>query len=588
MDKTHSRPSLRHYLWLLLKVLKVSPWLATGWCLISLFTAGMGAVSLLVLREAVNTLVTADTVRTAFPWLITLCIFYFIGQAISICLPFLREHLRIKAGYALQRTALEKISKLPIEAFDDKDTHDLISRVSAGGDGRAVQLLGSSLVLIEILPTIVVSIFILGMVSIWIAVSVVIGSVLLRIFEIQMGMRIRHFEVENTQKQRLSGYYAQLLSGRHAASEIRIWGIEDTLLDRWAETVKEYFDLKLRIIFKNNYQGLLHTLGFITFLTSALLIIAHTQGSIEPGLAALVLSALWNTVSGMNSVQGYVITTVQHAGYGEDLHRLLEDFQDEEDTSVVSTQQGPYIIRDNIGLHNVSYRYPGSETYALNNITMEIRAGETLALVGTNGAGKTTLAHLLAGLRPPTQGHITIDDTDIATLTSEAHRRSCTMVFQHPVHYPASLQDNVKLNDKEKPNAHLKATLDHVGLPDSKFSLNTFLGPEFGGVDLSGGEWQRIAIARCLIKKETQFIIFDEPTASLDPLAEMEIFKQFIELVEGRTALLIAHRLGPTRFADRVAMLENGHLVEIGKPADLLSKNSKYAHMFATQQKWYK
>lgn len=587
MEKSQSRPSFRNYLWLLLKVLKVAPWLATCWCLISLITAGMSAIGLLVLREAVNTLVTADTVRTALPWLITLCIFYFLGQAISIYLPFLREQLRIKAGYALQRTVLEKISKLPIEAFDDEDTHNLISRASGGGDGRAVQLLGSSLALIEILPTIIMSIFILGMVSIWIAVSVVIGSLLLRFLEIQMGTRIRHFEVENTQKQRLASYYAQLLTGRHTASEIRIWCIGDILLGRWAETLKEYFDLKLRIIFKNNCQGLLHTFGFITFLTTALVIIARTQGSIEPGLAALVLSALWNTSTGMNSIQGYVLITVQHAGYGEDLHRLLNDFQDEA-TSATATQQGPYTIRDNICLHNVSYRYPGTETYVLKNITMEIRAGETLALVGTNGAGKTTLAHILAGLRPLTQGHITIDNTDIATLTSEAHRRSCTMVFQHPVHYPASLQDNVKLNDEHKPNSYLEATLAHVGLPESKFSLDTFLGPEFGGVDLSGGEWQRVAIARCLIKKGTQFIIFDEPTASLDPMAEMEIFEQFIELVEGRTALLIAHRLGPTRFADRVAMLENGHLVEIGKPADLLSKNSKYAHMFATQQKWYK
>ena len=586
MAKSQSRPSFRNYLWILLKVLKVAPWLATCWCLISLITAGMSAIGLLVLREAVNTLVTADTVRTALPWLITLCIFYFIEQAISIYLPFLREQLRIKAGYALQRTALEKISKLPIEGFDDEDTHNLISRVS-GGDNRAVQLLGSSLALIGILPTIIMSIFILGMVSIWIAVSIVIGALLLRIFEIQMGTRIRHFEVENTQKQRLASYYAQLLTGRHTASEIRIWCIGDTLLGRWAETLKEYFDLKLRIIFKNSCQGLLHTFGFITFLTIALIIIASTQGSIEPGLAALVLTALWNTSTGMNSLQGYVITTVQHAGYGEDLHRLLNDFQEEE-ASVTPTQQGPYIIRESIRLHNVSYRYPGTDTYALHNITMEIRAGETLALVGTNGAGKTTLAHLLAGLRPPTQGHITIDNTDIATLTSEAHRRSCTMVFQHPVHYPASLQDNVKLNDEHKPKSYLEATLAHVGLPGSKFSLDTFLGPEFGGVDLSGGEWQRVAIARCLIKKGTPFTIFDEPTASLDPMAEMEIFEQFIELVEGRTALLIAHRLGPTRFADRVAMLENGHLVEIGKPADLLSKNSKYAHMFATQQKWYK
>ena len=113
------------------------------------------------------------------------------------------------------------------------------------------------------------------------------------------------------------------------------------------------------------------------------------------------------------------------------------------------------------------------------------------------------------------------------------------------------------------------------------------MGPEFGGVDFSGGEWQRVAIARSLIKEESEFVIFDEPTAALDPLAELEIFQQFVELVEGKTALLIAHRLGPTRLADRVVVLDNGHVVEIGNPTELLQRNGKYAEMFAAQSEWY-
>ena len=181
-----------------------------------------------------------------------------------------------------------------------------------------------------------------------------------------------------------------------------------------------------------------------------------------------------------------------------------------------------------------------------------------------------------------------IDGTDITRLTPEAHRHVCSMVFQHPTHYPASLKDNIKLNANRIPDAHLESILTRLGLADRKFSLRKFLGPEFGGVDLSGGEWQHIAIARCLIKKETQFVIFDEPTASLDPLAEMRIFEQFLKLVDGRTAVLIAHRLGPTRFADRVAVLENGHLAEIGTPRELLTQKSRYAHMFSTQREWYK
>lgn len=587
MKNIKSSPSFQNLLWLLGSVLKVTPWLATGWLFGSLIIAGIGASELLVLRKTVNTLVTSETWHAAVPWLVTLCLLFLTQHAIGVFLPLLREQLRIKAGYTLQHAALEKIGKLPLEAFDEEDSHNLINRIATGSDTRSIQLIENVLAVIEMLPTLLTCIVILGMMSPWVAVSVLIGTLLLRYCEIQMGARVRHFEVENTHEKRLSDYYTQLLTGRETAAEIRIWGIGDILRQRWRETLSRYLSLQLRVSFKNTSHGLLHTLGFTTFLATALVIITRMQGSIEPGLAALVLKALWDIASGMHGLQGHVIMAVQHAGYGEDLHRLLEGFETEE-TSAKTTRKRPYLIQDGIRLENVSYRYPGTETDTLRNINLTVRTGETLAIVGTNGAGKTTLAHLLAGLRSPTQGQMLIDGTDITRLTPEAHRRVSSMVFQHPTHYPASLKDNIKLNANRIPDAQLESILTRLGLADRKFSLRKFLGPEFGGVDLSGGEWQHIAIARCLIKKETQFVIFDEPTAALDPLAEMRIFEQFIKLVDGRTAVLIAHRLGPTRFADRVAVLENGHLAEIGTPRELLTQKSRYAHMFATQREWYK
>ena len=197
------------------------------------------------------------------------------------------------------------------------------------------------------------------------------------------------------------------------------------------------------------------------------------------------------------------------------------------------------------------------------------------------------MAHILAGLRSPTAGHATIDGIDTATISSEDLRRACTVVFQHPARYPTTLRENLVLDSTDAANAHVAEILTQVGLPSERFPLNTFLGPEFGGVDFSGGEWQRVAIARSLIKEGGEFVIFDEPTAALDPLAELEIFQQFVELVDGKTALLIAHRLGPTRLADRVVVLDNGRIVEIGNPTELLQQNGKYAEMFAAQSEWY-
>ena len=160
------------------------------------------------------------------------------------------------------------------------------------------------------------------------------------------------------------------------------------------------------------------------------------------------------------------------------------------------------------------------------------------------------------------------------------------MVFQQPARYPAILRENLALDRTKGSDEHAKNVLTQVGLASEAVPLDGLLGPEFGGVDLSGGEWQRVGIARSLMK-ESEFIIFDEPTASLDPLAELEIFERFVELVGGKTAVLIAHRLGPTRFADRVIVLEKGRLVEAGTPTDLLEKKGKYAQMFALQSEWY-
>lgn len=580
-----TRPSFRDLLWLFARVLKASSFIATVWIILVLINAGAGAAQLLVIRETVNTLVDADLINSAVPWLAALCSLFFIEQAISTFLPLLREQLRIRAGFTLQRAALQKTGKLPLEAFDDEESHDLINRVLAGGDSSVVQLMQNGLGLIEFIPVLLTSTVVLGLISIWIPAIIISGAILLRVFEIRMGARVRHFEVENTRNKRLADYYAQLLTERRSAPEIRLWSIGETLLHRWRTILAQYLRERLHIGFQNASQGIFQVFIFVAIIAGALLVTSLSQGRVEAGLAALVLTALRNITAGMNSMQYLVIGFVQHAGYGEDLRRLLERDQDED--SPTKRTRYPHPIREGIRLHDVAYRYPGADIDALSNINIDIHPGEILAIVGENGAGKTTLAHILAGLRSPTTGHITIDGIDTATIPSEDLRRACTAVFQHPARYPATLQENLVLDSIDATDADAEAILTQVGLPVERFSLNTFLGPEFGGVDFSGGEWQRVAIARSLIKEGGEFVIFDEPTAALDPLAELEIFQQFVELVEGKTALLIAHRLGPTRLADRVVVLDNGYIAEIGNPTELLQRNGKYAEMFAAQSEWY-
>ena len=580
-----TRPSFRDLLWLFGQVLKASPFIAAVWITLVLINAGAAAAHLLVLRETVNTLVDADLLGSAVPWLTALCLLFLIEQAILTLLPLLREQLRIKAGFALQRAALQKTGKLPLEAFDDEESHDLINRVVTGGDSNIVQLMQNGLNLIEYTPILFVSAVVLGLISIWIPLIIIGGAILLRVFEIRMGTRVRHFEVENTRNKRLADYYVQLLTERRSGAEIRLWSIGETLLQRWRTILAQYLQERLHIDFRNASQGIFQVFIFVAIIAGALLVTSLSQGRVEAGLAALVLEAFRNITAGMNSMQYFVIGFVQHAGYGEDLRRLLE--KKEEEAAPETQTPSPHPMREGIRLHSVAYRYPGADTDALSDINIHIRPGEILAIVGENGAGKTTLAHILAGLRSPTAGHVTIDGINAATISSEDLRRACTVVFQHPARYPTTLRENLVLDGAHASDAHAEATLTQVGLPTERYPLDSLLGPEFGGADFSGGEWQRVAIARSLIKEGDEFVIFDEPTAALDPLAELEIFQQFVELVEGKTALLIAHRLGPTRLVDRVVVLDGGRIVEIGNPTELLQRNGKYAEMFAAQSEWY-
>lgn len=543
------------------------------------------ASTLLMLRTTVNHLVNDHTLTLAFPWLIMLCVVFVGQQTILIVLPLLREKMRIKAGFALQQQALAKIGKLPLEAFDDKQTYDLVYRIVGGADVRGTRLMADALWIIEYLPVFVTSVVILGLISPWLPVTLVIGVVFMQFFGTHFGKRERRFEVENTDLKRLSGYYTQLLTSRESASETRLWGIAQTLLQRWRAALSAYMSGRLRVAFQNTYEGVLSTFLFTLVFAVSLYVVSLSSGRIEAGLAALVLQALRNISAGMNSAQYTVTSFIQHMGYGEDFRRLMQIPSGK--AAVDRPVAYPSPLRKGIRLQGVTYRYNGSDTDAIVDINLHLHPGEVLAIVGENGAGKTTLAHILAGLRVPTRGQITIDNVNSENIDPDDIRKVCTFVFQHPIRYPATLHENVNPHMDKNTDADLQATLHQVGLPHEYLPLETLLGPEFGGVDISGGEWQRVALARSLVKKESKLVIFDEPTAALDPLAELELFKHFTALVDGKTALLIAHRLGPTRLADRVAVLEKGALVEIGTPAELLEKNGKYAEMFNAQSQWY-
>ncbi len=239
-----------------------------------------------------------------------------------------------------------------------------------------------------------------------------------------------------------------------------------------------------------------------------------------------------------------------------------------------------------IHLRGVSFAYPGGGD-VLRDISLDIRHGETLAIVGENGAGKTTLTKLIVGLYQPTEGVVLYGDRDINKVSPRRRFESVSGVFQQFVRYKMTLGENIRISDMDSAAATDDA-IKTAGVPRERFAqgLDTMLSREYGGTELSGGQWQRVAIARGFFRAHA-VIILDEPTAAIDPLEESNIFRLFKESARGKTAVLVTHRLGSAKIADRIIVVEAGQIIERGNHAELMALGGKYFSMFTEQAGWY-
>lgn len=270
-------------------------------------------------------------------------------------------------------------------------------------------------------------------------------------------------------------------------------------------------------------------------------------------------------------------------------------------------------IAEGIRAEHIRFRYPGRDADAVADVSFEIRAGETLAIVGENGSGKSTLVKLLLGLYLPQEGRITYDGHDISAYSGASLVRNTSAVFQDFQRYKLSLKDNAAISDLERaervcgfadtPERLLKispsdavtreitASLASLGVdtadagrfPDG---VETVLAREFGGIDLSGGQWQKVAIARGLFRRHT-LIALDEPTAAIDPLEETRLYRRFAEISRGKTALLVTHRLGSVWIADRILVMDKGRIVQEGRHEELMRVPGRYREMWEAQAAWY-
>lgn len=314
------------------------------------------------------------------------------------------------------------------------------------------------------------------------------------------------------------------------------------------------------------------------------LVQAAISGEISVGAFAAVFSSISLVFSVMEAIIIRNLGVVSHnIGQAKNFLSFLKLPESKGEIKQIDVSQG-------IEMRNVCFRYPGSDYYALENINLSIAPGETIAIVGENGAGKSTLIKLLAGIYRPTEGEVNIGGESTKAVQPSCYYRFMSAAFQKFQRYKLSLRDNVEISDfnqKERDTEEVLNSMDLYVEPNI-FSegMETILSSEFDGVDISGGLWQRIAIARALYRK-CAIIFLDEPTAAIDPIEESKVYKQFSLLSQNKMAIIITHRLGSAKIADRILVMDKGQIIETGTHEELINQNGKYAMMYQLQAGWY-
>jgi ATP-binding cassette, subfamily B, bacterial len=399
---------------------------------------------------------------------------------------------------------------------------------------------------------------------------------------------------QRTTIERQTWYFNWMLTGDAHAKEMRLFALGSLFSRQFRHLRQKLYRENLAIATRRSVADLIAqtSAGLFVFAAYAFIAYRTLHGILTLGDLVMFSQAFQRGRGALQGVLG------GFAGLYEDNLFLsnLYEFLDLKPKLLepLHPKPIPRPMRTGIVFDRVSFQYSSTSRQALEDVTLIIRPGEVVALVGENGSGKTTLIKLLCRLYDPTQGSIAFDGIDLRQFNTAAWRREISVIFQDYAKYHLTARENIWFGNIDLPpdDQQIVTAARYAGADEVISSLphgyETILGKWFeDGEELSIGQWQKIALARAFLR-DAQIIVLDEPTSALDALAEHEVFKQFRQLVKGRTAILISHRLSTVKMADCIYVLENGRIVESGTHDQLVRREGTYAHLFETQAQYYR
>ncbi|MBC2717404.1 MAG: ABC transporter ATP-binding protein [Desulfobacteraceae bacterium] len=504
----------------------------------------------------------------------------------------IQEGLTLTVSDRMYDVLHAKSTSVDLDYYENPKYFDTLHRAQREGPFRPTQIVNTLLLLSQN------SISLLAMAALLISFHWGVTIILLAaatpgiIVRVKYSRKIFQWHRERTPENRKAMYYNWILTGNIHAKEVRLFGIGDEISSQFRN---------VRHILRQEKLAITRQRAIADFFTQTLgtLAIFAALGAIAYR-AVLGLITLGDMVMFFQAFQRGLIFLRNILQNMADLYEnnlflsYLYEFLDVE--SIVKEPAAPLPVpkhlQHGIAFDRVWFRYPNTDQMILKDITLNIKPGEVVALVGANGSGKTTLVKLLCRLYDPTRGQISLEGVSLDQFNTNALRHEISIIFQDFVQYQLTANDNIRFGNLDLTStdpASVRHAARNAGADQIIASLpkgyQTILGKLFkDGVELSLGQWQMIAIARAFMR-DARLIVLDEPTSSLDPITEYEIFSRFKDMLKNKSAVLISHRFSTVQMADRIVALKNGRIIEQGTHQDLMQKNGYYAHLFEKQSR---
>ncbi len=574
-------------------VFKITPLLSIIKIALCIISAFMVSVNLLITQRVIgsvqeyfyNNIEINAILKNVFFLILIMTLIIFNSYIDNI----LNLKIQKKINIAIGDKIINKYKKIEFQHYDVSDTLNIIKNTSKNPDEKIFNLFINSIEIVSKIFTITGLSILFFQVSVILTVIYIFFILIITFLDYKSMNEMNKMFNNQTSNERKLEYYSSILCDKNVLCELNVFNSLKFIKEKWNFFSSIVLNERINTTIKTRKYYLLSSLLLFLWICIIYFILIYnliTLGSVFLALFITLMSSANTIMENTESLSFRLSMLSQNSYVIENYEKFMNLSEIEDDTNYEVSDS--FFNHIKIEFKNVYFKYPNSNEFVLKNLSFIIYGNEKIALVGANGAGKSTIIKLLCKLYYPNKGEILINDLNIKNISNDTIRKIFSGVFQNYVEYSLTLRENIAMTnilDILNDDKILKC-LEKCNFKE-KIDLGQNLGKiEDNGIDLSKGQWQKIALARAYFSN-SKILILDEPTSSLDPIAENNIYRTFQEVLGDKGSIIISHRLGSAKIADKILVLDNGKIVEQGTHYELMLKNDVYANMFNAQRSWY-